>query len=417
MLSSNEQSQAFLPLSDGETSTNRCNNCNTKAVAGLVVGAVCLVGTIAIAAGTSGGGAEPQAPEPQAPSVVQALEVQLTQETTVGDEIDFTSEAFLINYKLTNVGDTPQSFLPWFTPLDEEQFVSKDLFLVQDEEGQNVPFSGWHYFRADPTEEDYWTIQPGESKSATVDLTMIYPMVHDGKYTISVKQLDEEGAPQYALTGTALELDMAATFVQSEEISRRLAEYGADGIDGSAFDEEVPTDPATGRRLAQTMNGCTSSQASAVRFGRSGALNSAVPRAQSCLSGGTSRVCSRYATWFGSITTTRYNIVNSCWNRIANTLPSARFECCHRGCGSNCGRGLYGYVYPSDRSMTQYLCSAYFSQQDEQVYTITHEQSHFNVACSTDDHVYGTSGSRNLAQSSPRRAIDNADNHAYFAGR
>jgi peptidyl-Lys metalloendopeptidase len=41
--------------------------------------------------------------------------------------------------------------------------------------------------------------------------------------------------------------------------------------------------------------------------------------------------------------------------------------------------------------------------------------SHFNVVASTDDWVYGQAGAKNLAITNPTQAIDNADNHEYFA--
>ncbi|KAF8758397.1 peptidyl-Lys metalloendopeptidase [Rhizoctonia solani] len=47
--------------------------------------------------------------------------------------------------------------------------------------------------------------------------------------------------------------------------------------------------------------------------------------------------------------------------------------------------------------------------------TIVHEQSHFTVNGGTQDIVYGQSGARSLASSSPDRAIQNADSHEYFA--
>ena len=41
--------------------------------------------------------------------------------------------------------------------------------------------------------------------------------------------------------------------------------------------------------------------------------------------------------------------------------------------------------------------------------------SHFNVVAGTDDHAYGQPNARSLAVSNPDLALDNADNHEYFA--
>ena len=47
--------------------------------------------------------------------------------------------------------------------------------------------------------------------------------------------------------------------------------------------------------------------------------------------------------------------------------------------------------------------------------TLIHEMSHFDVVASTNDWVYGTAAARNLASTDPAKALDNADNHEYFA--
>ena len=47
--------------------------------------------------------------------------------------------------------------------------------------------------------------------------------------------------------------------------------------------------------------------------------------------------------------------------------------------------------------------------------TIIHELSHFNVVAGTDDHAYGQTAAKRLAKRSPKKALDNADNHEYFA--
>jgi peptidyl-Lys metalloendopeptidase len=52
---------------------------------------------------------------------------------------------------------------------------------------------------------------------------------------------------------------------------------------------------------------------------------------------------------------------------------------------------------------------------DSKAGTLIHEMSHFNVVASTDDYVYGQTGAMNLALTNPDQAVDNADNHEYFA--
>ena len=52
---------------------------------------------------------------------------------------------------------------------------------------------------------------------------------------------------------------------------------------------------------------------------------------------------------------------------------------------------------------------------DSKAGTLVHETSHFTVVAGTDDHVYGQTGAHNLAVSNPTNAVDNVDNHEYFA--
>jgi len=52
---------------------------------------------------------------------------------------------------------------------------------------------------------------------------------------------------------------------------------------------------------------------------------------------------------------------------------------------------------------------------DSRAGTLIHESSHFTANGATHDHVYGQENAKNLATSNPSQAIDNADNHEYFA--
>jgi peptidyl-Lys metalloendopeptidase len=85
-------------------------------------------------------------------------------------------------------------------------------------------------------------------------------------------------------------------------------------------------------------------------------------------------------------------------------------------CG--CKKPYYAYVYPN-QPYNIYLCRVFWTAPltgtDSKAGTLIHEMSHFTVVASTDDYVYGQSGAKSLAISNPSQAIDNADNHEYFA--
>ena len=85
-------------------------------------------------------------------------------------------------------------------------------------------------------------------------------------------------------------------------------------------------------------------------------------------------------------------------------------------CG--CNQSYSAYVYPT-RPYAIFVCRAFWSAPntgtDSKAGTLIHEMSHFNVVAGTDDWAYGQTAARSLANSDPAKAVDNADNHEYFA--
>jgi len=122
---------------------------------------------------------------------------------------------------------------------------------------------------------------------------------------------------------------------------------------------------------------------------------------------------SRYTTWFGAFTSTRYSTVNTHFNSIANAFVNATIS---YDCG--CTQNYYAYVYP-DRPYEIHLCNAFWTAPatgtDSKAGTLIHEMSHFFVVASTNDWAYGQTAARNLAISDPNKAVDNADSHEYFS--
>jgi len=115
-----------------------------------------------------------------------------------------------------------------------------------------------------------------------------------------------------------------------------------------------------------------------------------------------------FTTWFG--TGSRATVTN-CFANIGTRINAGyRMQCNQAGCPAN----TYAYVYPTDTTFTVYLCSVFWSRPSERAETLTHELSHFNSVCRTNDWAYGRTACQNLARTNPARAIDNADNICYF---
>ena len=77
-------------------------------------------------------------------------------------------------------------------------------------------------------------------------------------------------------------------------------------------------------------------------------------------------------------------------------------------------RNRFAYVYPNDPTRI-YLDQAYYSARpngvDSRPGVLLHEISHF---LGTQDIVYGQKGARQLAQTNPNQALQNADNFEYY---
>ena len=131
------------------------------------------------------------------------------------------------------------------------------------------------------------------------------------------------------------------------------------------------------------------------------------------LAGGT--VGPRYTTWFGAYSSQRYATALDHFQAIDAAMDQNNGEITIN-CG--CNQNYYAYVYPT-RPYEIFVCRAFWSAPtagtDSKGGTLIHEMSHFNVVAGTDDVVYGQSGAKSLAANDPSGALNNADNHEYFA--
>ena len=129
----------------------------------------------------------------------------------------------------------------------------------------------------------------------------------------------------------------------------------------------------------------------------------------------TGTVGPRYTSWFGAYTTTRHATARTHFVDIDAAMDQNSGQI-KINCG--CNQSYYAYVYPT-RPYEIFVCRAFWTAPmtgtDSKAGTLIHEMSHFNVVAGTNDHVYGQSGARSLAISDPDAALDNADNHEYFA--
>ncbi|KAH7322239.1 hypothetical protein B0J17DRAFT_723572 [Rhizoctonia solani] len=120
----------------------------------------------------------------------------------------------------------------------------------------------------------------------------------------------------------------------------------------------------------------------------------------------------RFSTWFGQYDSTRYDRVRDHFRKIQHESWNTMYDC-------NCNMAnVYAYVYP-DRPREVHICPAFWDApaigMDSKAGTLIHEQTHFTVNGGTRDYTYGQTSCRHLAQTHPDKAVQNADNHEFFA--
>jgi len=302
-----------------------------------------------------------------------------------------SSQDVLVTVTVSNPTNHTVRVLRWFTPAEG---VEESLFVVT-RDGLPVAYTGPQYKRPAATGKDYISLKAGESFTRIVNLAEYYDLSASGQYEVaygiaSFHLFDEKG--------NAFKFRDVLT---SEKISMMVSGRAPKG---------KPTPPPTPMPGGNSFNACTADQQSLLVSARNQAKIYASDAENYLLA---NRQGPRYVTWFGAITSARYNTVKTHFTAISDAMDNAgiTFDC-------KCKQNYYAYVYPN-QPYNIYLCKVFWSAPlsgtDSKAGTLIHEMSHFNVVASTDDVVYGQTGARNLASSDPDLAVTNADNHEYFA--
>jgi len=303
------------------------------------------------------------------------------------------NEDVAVKVTFTNVSSSPVRLLKWVVPGADS--IQEGLFEVT-RNGEPVEYIGPHIKRPAPGAEEFVTLAPGESLSGIAPVSGQYDLSESGSYT--VRFAAERALEQHhtALTKAA-QLDSNLVNLWIEGRASGQPEVQAQG-----------TVSAAGLAFS---GACTSTEQSSITTALSNARTYST-NASNYLNGISSGT-TRYTTWFGAFSSTNLGTARTHFNNIKNAMANAAIvvDC-------SCTSSAYAYVYPASPYKI-YVCNAFWSAPmtgtDSKAGTLVHEMSHFNVVAATDDHAYGQSAAKNLAISSPTRALDNADNHEYFA--
>lgn len=302
------------------------------------------------------------------------------------------SDRASVTVTLRNGGSHAVRLLRWYTPAEG---LEESLFSVT-RDGQAVAFVGPHYKRPAPTEADYVRLAPGESLVRSVDLAEVYDLSRSGRYQVRF----EVAALNLNARGPA-----ALGMARSNEVSlwAEGRPSGPDALEREVAAQVTSSVSFTGR--------CDATQQSQLLQAMSAASN--YSNAASAYLNGTPSATQRYTTWFGAYSLSNWNVAKSHFAAIADAFEtkSVNLDC-------KCKKSYYAYVYPT-QPYNIYVCRAFWSAPmtgtDSKAGTLVHEMSHFNVVAGTDDHAYGQTNAKALALQDPALALDNADNHEYFA--
>lgn len=305
----------------------------------------------------------------------------------------------MLQYTLRNTGDQDLLVLAWETPL---RGVEDDLFEVWNN-GRPMPYVGRHYKRGLPQAEDYIELKAGSSLSVDVDLSAHYEMDQSGTYRVQfVGHFHDSFSVKSGSRGDAVEA------ISDQDLRSAAVDLW---VDGFAQNRGADIDGVMKRTKAGSVSfvGCSNSQASSISSGHAASKTMTSGSLSYLNSGATG---SRYTTWFGSYSSSRYNTVKSNFNKISDALNNQplEFYC-------DCSSSAFAYVYPN-QPYKVHLCNAFWSAPtsgtDSKGGTIVHEVSHFDIVANTDDLAYGHTACKKLSKQ-PTRAIRNADSHEYFA--
>ena len=301
------------------------------------------------------------------------------------------SDDVWVRVVIENKGAESARILRWHLPLAP---IGEDLFAV-DYDGAAATYLGRHYKRPAPRPEDWVTLAPGKAIEGRVEISALYDLSRGGEYTLA-----------FVLPADAVAGGAGRGAVASNPVSLWM--------DGDAKRAEVEA-PAPTRSLTPVYRNCSNSQQTA--------LATALPNAQTYAQNAHSYLVNypsgsrassvRYNTWFGTYSSGNWSTATNHFLNIGNAMATQQFtfDC---GCTDN----YYAYVYPNQPYIV-YLCNVFWNAPatgtDSKAGTLVHETSHFTVVAGTNDNAYGQTACKSLAQRSPKKALDNADSHEYFA--
>src|SRR5690349_10202284 len=91
-------------------------------------------------------------------------------------------EPIVVQFEISNRSEQIFRLLTWDTPLAQHPLN----FLSVTRDGEDLQYDGPRVKRGDPSDEDYLTLGPGETRRAETDISRLYPITEPGEYTATL---------------------------------------------------------------------------------------------------------------------------------------------------------------------------------------------------------------------------------------
>jgi peptidyl-Lys metalloendopeptidase len=319
-----------------------------------------------------------------------------------------------IDFTLTNPTNEKVQVLVWRTPFAKEGVTENIFDVAAGRTGaaagggrSQVGYIGPIIKRRPPGPEDFITLGPGESRTASVNLADYYAIYQQGDYSVTYRAAPANLPP------------IAGDAPLASPLRKIVAPSNA--VTFSVTEARTPAPklaPALAAGSGPSFDQCTATQENDLKLAIPEARKIAAAALQILKSTPSDQRphAARYKMWFGAHNSERYATVTSHYEQIEGAYRTKHIVIACKG--SKCSNDTYAYVFPTEPYKI-YVCGAFWaaniSGTDSRAGTLVHEMSHFDIVAGTDDVVYGQPGAKQLATRDPDSALANADTHEYFA--
>ena len=333
-------------------------------------------------------------------------------------------------FHLTNKGHQNYYVLKLNTPL--EGHPSDCLRVTRN--GKKIEYDGIFVRRRNlPGPGDFLLVPAGKTVSAAYDVSAGYDMSEGGTFNVAVDTYIEfvEGNVNKGLInelGNSAMMHLKTYHLSSKAVVFKVTK----NLSRKTLGQQARFSEKKDRLSAMIFSNRKAQENGKLGYKRSQAIN--IPR-DPVIKGGTEKQRAellevhrasyhyvvaaitdlnnspeRVKKWFGSERSDEAaRVFKVMKNSLENDVFTYNFNC------DPAYRFAYAYTYFNSHLI--FICLAYhrqgiFSGSENKVGTIVHEIAHARV--SKHDILYGRSGCKNLARDEPHKALNNADNYAYF---